>query len=90
MKPTLFLSAYVACVVFTWGSLVAHTNHERLTTWRILNEPFRSDVGLCAFVALASPIGTLVTLFWTNFCQYGWRIWPEDARRPSEIKGAAR
>jgi hypothetical protein len=74
-RKAIFTVLYLACSLYTWGTLMADLDYENAHNWATLHYTSRDNVGFCSFMALAAPFGVIVSPIITNFNQHGWELW---------------
>jgi hypothetical protein len=80
MKATLFAIFWLACSLYSWGTLMACSDYEDAHRFADQHLTSRDEVGLVAPVAVTGPIGAIASIIISNFNQHGWELW--QASRP--------
>ena len=66
---------YLSCGVIAAGIRLPYIRKDS-------SESFRSDLGESLLFGLVfGPIGLIIALFNSGFCEHGWRLWDERKRQ---------
>jgi len=68
MNWIVVVAAWIVCGIAAWGITVADWLAE------FENDTVRDVSGLAAGMVLLGPVGLVVSLIASNFCQHGWRL----------------